>query len=85
MGPLPVTVVHFWRMIFEQNVTLIISVCNLSEGGRVKCHKFWPDVSSAEDPKFKKILGQDVIVTEVSQEQLGAFLVLRHFEVRMTT
>jgi protein tyrosine phosphatase len=62
MGPLPVTVEHFWRMVFEQNVTLILSVCNLSEGGRVKCHKFWPDSCSLEDPAFKKIAMKDVHV-----------------------
>ena len=66
MGPLPVTVDHFWRMIFEQNVTQIITVCNLSEGGRVKCHKYWPEVSSAEDPAFKKIMSEDIHVKEVN-------------------
>ena len=54
-GPKDNTVGHFWRMILEQNVTLIVSVCRLSEGGRSKCHKYWPEGSSTTDPAFKKI------------------------------
>ena len=45
-GPLDLSVGHFWRMINEQNVTLIVTTCNLTEGSRVKCAKFWPEPSS---------------------------------------
>ena len=53
---MPHTTKDFWRMISEQNVTLIVSTCSLMEKGRTKCHKFWlePDddflaVSSESD------------------------------------
>ena len=42
-GPLPDTVKHFWRMIAQEQVTLILTTCNLAEKGRTKCEKFWPD------------------------------------------
>jgi|TARA_B110000285_G_C14991997_1_gene546830 protein tyrosine phosphatase len=42
-GPLPQTTDHFWQMILENNVTMIVSTCKTSENGRTKCNKFWPD------------------------------------------
>ena len=42
-GPLPHTTDDFWRMISEQNVSLIVTTCNVEENGRPKCNKFWID------------------------------------------
>ena len=42
-GPLPDTTEDFWRMISEQNVTLIVTTCKVYENGRMKCNKFWID------------------------------------------
>lgn len=47
-GPLPETVHHFWQMIVENNVTMIISTCRLKEQGRTKCDQFWPSGSQAK-------------------------------------
>jgi protein tyrosine phosphatase len=55
-GPKANTVDSFWRMIVQENVTLIVSVCKLAEGGRIKCHKYWPDGSSDSDPDFKGLV-----------------------------
>ena len=37
-GPLPQTTDHFWQMILENNVTMIVSTCKTSENGRTKCN-----------------------------------------------
>ena len=42
-GPKPSTQDHFWRMIWEQNSTLIVMVTGLTENGKAKCHAYWPD------------------------------------------
>lgn len=42
-GPLASTCDDFWQMVWEQNSSLIIMVTPLIEGGRTKCHKYWPD------------------------------------------
>jgi len=52
-------------MILEHNVTLIVSVCRLEEGGRPKCHKYWPTVSSDTDPSFKGLLKPGFIIKEI--------------------
>lgn len=41
-GPLPETTDHFWQMIVENNVSLIVSTCRTWENGRAKCEPFWP-------------------------------------------
>lgn len=40
---MPNTVGAFWRMVAEQNVRLILTICKLNEDGRAKCEQFWPE------------------------------------------
>lgn len=37
------TINDFWRMIAQERVALIVTTCNLKEGSRPKCEKFWSD------------------------------------------
>ncbi|XP_054720691.1 uncharacterized protein LOC129230317 [Uloborus diversus] len=41
-GPLPNTVVDFWRMIWECEIQVIVMACNERESGKYKCECYWP-------------------------------------------
>lgn len=56
-GPLPNTVVDFWRMIWECEVTLIIMACNERESGKYKCEVYWPQ-SADEEHQYGNIKGR---------------------------
>lgn len=75
-GPLPNTTVDFWRMIWEQNVHIIVMVTNPVENGMVKCHEYWPE----------RGVGQfgNMVVTTVGEKLFPEFIV-RQFTLTMSS
>ena len=45
-GPKDNTYPELWRMVAQENVTLIVTTCNTIEKGSHKCHRFWPNDSN---------------------------------------
>lgn len=60
-GPVPESMAGFWHMIWENNSRVIVMVTNEVEGGKLKCHRYWPDVNG-KSVSFGNI---EVTMTEV--------------------
>ncbi len=41
-GPLAQTCGDFWKMVMQQHVRVVVMATDLVEGGREKCHQYWP-------------------------------------------
>lgn len=51
-GPLENTFPDLWRMVSQENVTLIVTTCNVYEAKRPKCHHFWPlEAEDSQNPQ----------------------------------
>jgi len=44
-GPLPTTINDFWRMVWEQNSSVVLNLTREFENGRQKSERYWPETS----------------------------------------
>ncbi|ELU11630.1 hypothetical protein CAPTEDRAFT_81278, partial [Capitella teleta] len=68
-GPKSRTVNEFWRMIWEQNSSIIVMVTNLLERGKAKCFQYWPNADS------EPVLFCDLQVQLRSESVIGKYII----------
>lgn len=75
-APLPDTVKDFWQMVWDNKVPVIVMLTKLVEGGRPKCHRYWPEkVGEVSQPK-------SYLTVKLTATQYFADYELRTFEVK---
>lgn len=52
-GPLPHTCADFWRMIWEQQVLVIVMTTKVFECGKIKCEQYWPSDETSDDLTYQ--------------------------------
>ncbi|XP_048097688.1 tyrosine-protein phosphatase non-receptor type 22 isoform X1 [Alosa alosa] len=67
-GPLPHTVLDYWRMLWQYNVQVVVMACREFEMGRQKCERYWP--ANTED----LFVCEPFIVKCVSEENKGDYI-----------
>ena len=61
-GPLPGTVVDFWRLVWQERAPTIVMITNLVEGTKKKCHQYWPDKDSTKFGPFEvSLIDQQIL------------------------
>jgi len=73
-GPLEDTREAFWRMIWEQNVHVVVMITNLMERGRRKCDIYWPKEEGTE------LYGQ--IAAQLEKEEVMADFTVRTIKIK---
>lgn len=66
-GPLPNTVLEFWRMIQQESSNFIVMLTTIIERGRIKCFQYWPALNEEMQlsPTFSiKLLSETTDSTE---------------------
>ncbi|XP_029421177.1 receptor-type tyrosine-protein phosphatase S isoform X8 [Nannospalax galili] len=71
-GPLAETTEDFWRMLWENNSTIVVMLTKLREMGREKCHQYWPAERSARYQYF--------VVDPMAEYSMPQYI-LREFKV----
>ena len=77
-GPLAVTFSNFWKMIFNEDVELIIMLCNLKENNKNQCDTYWPH-KEAEFNEYPKHLDHKELKITLLSETIDNELYERTF------
>ncbi|XP_041862316.1 receptor-type tyrosine-protein phosphatase C isoform X3 [Melanotaenia boesemani] len=70
-GPKDETVSDFWRMVWEQQSSIIVMVTRCEEGNRVKCAQYWPS------PERETEIFEEFIVKLTSEDHCPDYTI-RH-------
>ncbi|PYI12104.1 hypothetical protein BO78DRAFT_302397 [Aspergillus sclerotiicarbonarius CBS 121057] len=88
-APVPDTFNDFWRVVWEQDVRLVVSLTAEVERGQVKCHPYWesgnygPCQVNSFSQKFIYLNSQDPQPTDMeldkTEDPSNPYIIVRHF------
>ncbi len=67
-GPVPQTTAAFVRMIWEQGCVAVVNTTRLTEGGKAKCERYWPQSPGTQ------LVFQDITVQNIKEENHEGFI-----------
>ncbi|KAF7262011.1 hypothetical protein EG68_00751 [Paragonimus skrjabini miyazakii] len=71
-APMAGTVEDFWRMVWEHKSDIIVMMCDLKEGGKEKCFRYWPSEKAARFQFF---------VVDPTREYKMSSYIVREFKI----
>ncbi|VDK59912.1 unnamed protein product [Anisakis simplex] len=77
-GPLEETAEDFWLMVFKENVTAIIMLCDICENGEPKCAEYYPSSVG------KTLTFGDIKIKNIQKEKPVDTIICYTFSVEMS-
>ena len=69
-GPMPKTLVDFWRLMWQEKPPTIVMVTNLVEGTKTKCQQYWPDAGAQSFGPFQVTITDQQILADYTTRSL---------------
>ena len=70
VGPLPKTLVDFWRLVWQERTPSIVMITNLEEGTKIKCQRYWPESGRCRFGPFEVTLTDEQILADYTIRKL---------------
>ncbi|XP_064386224.1 receptor-type tyrosine-protein phosphatase alpha-like [Halichondria panicea] len=73
-GPLPGTLVDFWRLMWQERPPIIIMLTNVMENNKIKCEQYWPESGKKQFGPFTVAITDQQILADYTVRTLEASL-----------
>ncbi|XP_064386406.1 uncharacterized protein LOC135334956 isoform X2 [Halichondria panicea] len=69
-GPLPNTLMDFWRMMWQERPPIIVMLTNVMEKNKIKCQQYWPDSGSVSYGPFTVTITDQQVLADYTVRNL---------------
>lgn len=75
-GPLQSTLESFWRMVWQEEIAVMVMLCDLVERGKVMCQQYWPDGTGLTYGPF--------LVTLLGKQETHPHYIVHNMQLRVS-
>jgi len=81
-APIPSTMAHFWHMVWQEHVSLIVMLTEVEENGCIKAHRYWP-TSACPTKRFQdlKFLNCNYKIELLEKSMVGEQTIMRTLQI----